>query len=77
MLNFKIFGIWIQGSGAAGYMSSAIYFSNLPEDKDRRLMIKLTLNPILLINLRLGGYSIWSANLIAPYIKKTGQLLGT
>jgi hypothetical protein len=57
-------------------VSSATYFSNLLEDKDRRLKIKLTLSLILRVNLRLGGYSIWSASLIAPYIKKTGQLLG-
>jgi hypothetical protein len=58
------------------HVSSATYFSNLLEDKDRRLKIKLTLSLILQVNLRLGGYSIWSASLIAPHIKKTGQLLG-
>jgi hypothetical protein len=58
-------------SGAAGHVSSATYFSNLFEDKDRRLKIKLTLSLILPVNLRLGGYSIWSASLIAPHIKKT------
>jgi hypothetical protein len=47
-------------------VSSATYFSNLLEDKDRRLKIKLTLSVILRVNLRLGGYSIWSASLIAP-----------
>jgi hypothetical protein len=62
--------IWIQGSGAAGHMSSATYFSTVLEDKDRRLKIKLTLNLILRVNLRLGGYSIWSASLIAPHIKE-------
>jgi hypothetical protein len=35
--SFQILGIWIQGSGAMGHMSSATYFSNLLEDKDRRL----------------------------------------
>jgi hypothetical protein len=63
--------------GAAGYVSSATYFSNLLEDKDRKLEIKLTLSLILRVNLRLRGYSIWSASLIAPHIKKTGQLLRT
>jgi hypothetical protein len=72
---FQNLGIWIQGLGAAGYVSSAIYFSNLLEDKDKRLKIKLTLSLILWVNLRLRGYSIWSASLIAPHIKKTGQLL--
>jgi hypothetical protein len=33
--------------GAAGHVSSATYFSNLLEDKDRRLKIKLTLSLIL------------------------------
>jgi hypothetical protein len=72
---FQNLGIWTQGSGAAGHVLSATYFSNLLEDKDRRLKIKLTLSLILRVNLRLGGYSIWSASLIAPHIKKTGQLL--
>jgi hypothetical protein len=73
---FQNLGIWIQGSGAAGHVSSATYFLNLLEDKDRRLKIKLTVSLILRVNLRLGGYSIWSASLVAPHIKKTGQLLG-
>jgi hypothetical protein len=30
-------GIWIQGSGAAGQVSLATYFSNLLEDKDKIL----------------------------------------
>jgi hypothetical protein len=76
ILHSKILGIWIQGSRAVEHVSSATYFSNLLEDKDRRLKIKLTLSLILQVNLRLGGYSIWSASLIAPHIKKTGQLLG-
>jgi hypothetical protein len=73
---FQNLGIWIQGSGAAGHVSSATYFSYLLEDKDRRLKVKLTFSLILRVNLRLGGYSIWSASLIAPQIKKAGQLLG-
>jgi hypothetical protein len=44
---FQNLGIWIQGSGVAGNMSSATYFSNLLEDKDRRLKIELTLSMIL------------------------------
>jgi hypothetical protein len=63
-------GIWIQGSGAAGHVSSAAYFSKLWEDKDRKIKIKLTLSLILRVNLRLGGYSIWSASLITPHIKE-------
>jgi hypothetical protein len=45
-------------------------FSNLLEDKDRRFKTNLTLSLILRVNLRLGGYSIWSASLIAPHIKE-------
>jgi hypothetical protein len=44
---FKNLRIWIQGSGATGHVSSVTYFSNLLEDKDRRLKIKLTLSLIL------------------------------
>jgi hypothetical protein len=53
-----------------GHVSSVTYFSNLLEDKDRRLKIKLTLSLILRVNLRLRGYSIWSASSIAPHIKE-------
>jgi hypothetical protein len=63
--------MWIQGSGTAGHMSLVTYFSNLLEDKDRRFKAHLTLGMILEFNLRLGGYSIWIASLIAPHIKKT------
>jgi hypothetical protein len=35
--SFRILGIWIKDSEAAGHVSSATYFSNLLEDKDRRL----------------------------------------
>jgi hypothetical protein len=44
---FQNLEIWIQGSGAAEYMPSATYFSNLLEDKDRKLKIKLTFSLIL------------------------------
>jgi hypothetical protein len=57
-LLFQNLGIWISGSGAAGHVSSATHFSNLLEDKDRRLKIELTLSLILRVSLRLGGYSI-------------------
>jgi hypothetical protein len=39
-------GIWIQDSGNEGHVSSVTYFSNLLEDKDKRLKIKLTLSLI-------------------------------
>ena len=51
-------GIWIQGSGAAVYVSSTAYFSNSWKIKTRRLMTDLTLSLILRFNLSLGGYSI-------------------
>jgi hypothetical protein len=66
---FQNLGIWIQGSEAARHVSSATYFSNLLEDKDG-LKTELTLSMILRVNLRLRGYSIWSASLIAPHIKE-------
>jgi hypothetical protein len=72
----KTWGFGFKARGAAGHVSSVTYFSNLLEDNERRLKTTLTLNLILQVNLRLGGYSIWSASLIAPHIKKTGQLLG-
>ena len=55
-------GIWIQGSGAAGHVSSTAYFSNFWKIKTRRLKTDLTLSFILRFNLRLGGYSIWSVS---------------
>jgi hypothetical protein len=51
-------------------VSSATYFLNLLEDKNRKLKTKLTLSLILRVNLRLEGYSIWSASSIAPHIKE-------
>jgi hypothetical protein len=63
---FQNLGIWIQGSEVVGHVSSATYFSNLLEDKDRRLKIELTLSLILRVNLRLRDYSIWSASSITP-----------
>ena len=55
-------GIWIQGSGAAGHVSSMTYFSKFWKIKTRRLKTDLTLSLILRFDLRLGGYSIWSAS---------------
>jgi hypothetical protein len=51
-------GIRIQDSGAVGHVSTPTYFSNLLEDKDRRVKIELTVSLILRVNLRLEGYSI-------------------
>ena len=55
-------GIWIQGSGAAGHVSSTVYFSKFWKIKTKRLKTDLTLSLIMRFNLRLGGYSIWSAS---------------
>jgi hypothetical protein len=44
-------------------------FFKFLEDKSRRFKTILTLSLILRFNLWLGGYSIWSASLIAPHIK--------
>jgi hypothetical protein len=65
--------IWIKGLGTARHVSSMVYFSNFLEDKERRFKTNLTINLILRFNLRLGGYSIWSASLIAPRIKEDLQ----
>jgi hypothetical protein len=67
---FKILGVWIQNSEAAGHVLSVTYFSNLLEDKDRRFKTNLTISLIIRFNLMLGGYSIWSASLIASRIKE-------
>jgi hypothetical protein len=72
---YQTLGIWIQGSGAARHVSSVTYFSNLLEDKDKRFKTNLTLSLILQFNLRLGGYSIWSAIFIASHIKEDLKLL--
>ena len=55
-------GIWIQGSGAAGYESLMADFSNSWKINTRILKTDLTLSLILRFNLRLGGNSIWSAS---------------
>jgi hypothetical protein len=52
------------------------YFLNSLEDKERRFKTNLTLSLILQFNLRLRGYSIWSAIFIAPHIKEDLKLLG-
>jgi hypothetical protein len=67
--NHSGFGFTV--GGLEGHVSSATYyFSNLLEDKDKKLKTKLTLSLILQVNLRLWGYSIWSASSIATHIKE-------
>ena len=42
-------------------VSTTYFFEKYSKDKKRRLKTNLTLSLILRFNLRLGGYSIWSA----------------
>jgi hypothetical protein len=50
-------------------------FQKYLEDKKKRFKTNLTLSLILQFNLRLGGYSIWSAIFIASHIKEDLKLL--
>jgi len=47
--------------GGCGICVSEIYFSNFMENKEGK-KTEVTLSLILRFNLRLGGYSIWSAS---------------
>ena len=47
--------------GGCGICASEIYFSNLLENNEGK-KTEVTLSLILRFNLRLGGYSIWSAS---------------
>ena len=47
--------------GGCGICVSEIYFSNFLENKEGK-KTEVTLSLILRFNLRLGGYSIWSAS---------------
>jgi hypothetical protein len=79
-LFFPNLRILIQGSRPAEYVPSTAYFLKFLEDKGRRFKTNLTLRLILQFNLKLGGYSIWSARFIASYIKedlKTTQGIAT
>jgi hypothetical protein len=55
--------------GCGTRVIEGLFFKFL-EDKSRRFNTNLTLSLILQFNLRLGGYSIWSASFIAPHIKE-------
>jgi hypothetical protein len=70
ILDSKPWGFGFKARGLQRNVSSVTYFSNLLEDKDRRLKTKLTFSLILRVHLRLWGYSIWSASSIAPHIKE-------
>jgi hypothetical protein len=57
--------------------AATTYFSNLLEDKDRRLKIKLTLSLILRVNLRLGSYSILECEFnCTPYKRRLDNYSG-
>jgi hypothetical protein len=47
-----------------------LFFKLIWKIKTGRFKTNLTLSLILRFNLRLGGYSIWSASFIAPHIKE-------
>ena len=59
--------------GAAGYVASEIFFSTFLKNKEGK-KTEVTLSLILQFNLRLGGYSIWSASICAPYMIKISGL---
>ena len=67
-------GIWIQGSGAAGHVSSTAYFSKFWKIKTRRLKTDLTLSLILRFNLRLEGYSYGARVHRTPYKRRLSGL---
>jgi hypothetical protein len=70
ILYSKPWGFGFKARGLQGHVSSTTYFLNIFEDMERRLKTKLTLSLILRVNLRLGHYSIWSANSITPHKKE-------
>jgi hypothetical protein len=49
---------------------NGLFFKFSWKIKTGRFKTNLTLSLILRFNLRLGGYSIWSASVIASHIKK-------
>jgi hypothetical protein len=67
---FSNLGIWIQGTGLQDTCHQWHIFQIYLEDKDRKVKSNLTVRLILWFNLRLKGYSIWSAIFIAPCIKE-------
>jgi hypothetical protein len=73
---------WDLDSRLGGWRTRVIdgLFFEFLEDKERRFKTNLTLSLILRFNLRLGGYSMWSASLTALHIKedlKTTRSLST
>jgi hypothetical protein len=65
----QTFGFGFKSRGLRDTCHHRPIFQIYLEYKDRRFMTYLTLSLILRLNLRLGGYSIWSAIFIAPHIK--------
>jgi hypothetical protein len=66
---FQILGFEFKARGCRTRVINSLFFKFL-ENESTRFKTILTLSLILRFNLNLGGYSIWSASLIAPYIKK-------
>ena len=56
--------------GCETHVIDGLFFSNFWKIKTERFKTNLTLSLILRFNLRLGGYSIWSASFIATHIKE-------
>jgi hypothetical protein len=55
--------------GCGTRVINGLFFKFL-KDKSKRFKTNLTLSLIPRFNLRLGGYSIWSARFIAPHVKE-------
>jgi hypothetical protein len=66
---FQTLGFGFKTRGCWTRVINGLFFKFL-EDKSKRFKTNLTLSMILRFNLRLGGYSIWSASFIAPHIKE-------
>jgi hypothetical protein len=62
-------GFGFKPQGLQERVINNLFFKFL-EDKDGRFKTNLTLSLILRFNLRLEGYFIWSASLIAPRTKE-------
>jgi hypothetical protein len=73
ILNSKTWGFGFKARGLRDTCHQRLIFQIYRKIRTEDSRFKLTLSLNLRVNIRLGGYSIWSASLIAPHIKKTGQ----
>jgi hypothetical protein len=62
--------------GCRIHIINGLFFKFIWKMKIKRFNTNLTLSLILRFNLRLSGYSIWSAIYIAPHVKEDLRLLG-